>query len=115
MHLSRSLFRIFVLALFALLLTACATGPRVSTDSDPQADFARYRTFAFHQPLAIETRGYSTLLSAQLKDEARKQMESRGYVYDEAAPDLRVNLNAFVEEKANVVAIPDVDFGWYYS
>lgn len=115
MHLSRSLFRISVLALFALLLTACATGPRVSTDADSQADFARYRTFAFHQPLAIETRGYTTLLSAQLKDEARKQMESRGYVYDEATPDLRVNLNALVEEKANVVAIPDVDFGWYYS
>ncbi len=49
--------RFAVLALFALLLSACATGPRVSTDADPQADFARYRTFAFHEPLALETRG----------------------------------------------------------
>lgn len=112
-------FRTFVrptaLALFALLLSACATGPRVSTDADPQADFSGYRSFAFHEPLALETRGYTTLLSARLKDEARKQMESRGYVYDEASPDLRVNLNALVEEKANVVAIPSVDYGWYYS
>lgn len=110
-----TIFRSAALALAALLLAACATGPRVTSDADPQADFSRYRTFAFFEPLALESRGYTTLLSARLKDEARRQMESRGYVYDEAAPDLRVNLNAFVEEKTDVVAIPDIDYGWYYS
>lgn len=111
----RSILRSAVLALSALLLAACATGPRVSTDSDPRVDFSRYRTFAFHEPLALESRGYTTLLSARLKDEARRQMEARGYVYDAAAPDLRVNLNAFVEEKTDVVSVPDVGYGWYYS
>jgi hypothetical protein len=103
------------MAFGALLLAACATGPRVSTDTDPQADFSRYRSFAFYEPLALESRGYTTLLSARLKDEARRQMESRGYVYDAANPDLRVNINAFVEEKADVISVPDVGYGWYYS
>ena len=111
----RSLFRPGLVALAALLLAACATGPRVATDADPQADFAGYRSFAFFEPLALESRGYTTLLSARLRDEARRQMESRGYVYDAADPDLRVNLNAFVEEKADVVSVPDVGYGWYYS
>lgn len=110
-----SVVRFALVALFALLLVACATGPRVSTDADPQADFSRYRSFAFFEPLALESRGYSTLLSERLRDEARRQMESRGFVYDPTAPDLRVNLNALVEEKADVVAVPDVDWGWYYS
>lgn len=110
-----SLFRPAVLALSALLLAACATGPRVTTDADPGADFSRYRSFAFYEPLALETRGYTTLLSARLKDEARRQMESRGYAYDEAAPDLRVNINAFVEEKADVVSVPTTGYATYYS
>lgn len=111
----RTLLRSAVVALAALLLAACATGPRVTTDADPQAEFSRYRSFAFFEPLALESRGYTTLLSARLKDEARRQMEARGFVYDAADPDLRVNLNAFVEEKTDVISVPDVDFGWYYS
>ena len=111
----RPLLRTAVLAFAALLLAACATGPRVSTDADPQAEFTRYRSFAFYEPLALESRGYTTLLSARLKDEARRQMESRGYAYDAANPDLRVNINAFVEEKADVISVPDVGYGWYYS
>ncbi|GAB3740550.1 DUF4136 domain-containing protein [Silanimonas algicola] len=102
-------------ALAALLLAACATGPRVTTDADPGADFSRYRSFAFYEPLALETRGYTTLLSARLKDEARRQMEARGYVYDEASPDLRLNINAFVEEKADVVSVPTTGYATYYS
>lgn len=110
-----SFLRTAALALSALLLAACATGPRVTTEADPEADFARFRTFAFYEPLALETRGYTTLLSARLKDEARRQMEARGYVYDAADPDLRVNLNAFVEEKTDVVTVPTTGYATYYS
>src|SRR5690606_33287944 len=41
-----------VLGLAALvLLAACATGPRITTEADPEADFSRYRTFGFYSPL----------------------------------------------------------------
>ena len=108
-------FRLVALAFAAILLSACASGLRVQADSDPRADFSTYRSFAFYEPLALETRGYTTLLSARLKDEARRQMEARGYVYDESAPDLRVNLNAYVVERTDVVSVPRVDYGYYYS
>ncbi|MGL6291547.1 MAG: DUF4136 domain-containing protein [Silanimonas sp.] len=111
----RTLLRFTTAALAALLLAACATGPRVTTDADPQAEFSRYRTFAFFEPLALESRGYTTLLSSRLKDEARRQMEERGFVYDAASPDLQVNLNAFVEEKTQLVSTPFVDYGFYYN
>jgi len=98
-----------------LLLAACATGPRVTSDVDPSANFAQYRTFAFYTPLAIESQGYATLTSGRTKDAARAQMESRGYVYDETSPDLWVNLNAYMQEKTGVVSVPEVDYDYYYS
>ncbi|WP_454832272.1 DUF4136 domain-containing protein [Pseudoxanthomonas wuyuanensis] len=98
-----------------LILAACATGPRISSDSDPTADFSRYRSFAFYSPLAIESQGYTTLTSARIKAAARAQMESRGYVYDEKSPDLWVNLNAYMQEKTDVVNTPEVDYDYYYS
>lgn len=110
------LFQFVLPSLAALLLLAgCATGPRVTADSDPDANFGAYRTFAFFQPLALEDSGYTTLLSGSMKAEARRQMEARGYVFDGAAPDLRINMNAFIEERTDVISTPSVDFAWYYS
>jgi hypothetical protein len=97
------------------VLTGCATGPRISSDVDPSADFSRYRSFAFYSPLAIESQGYTTLVSGRMKAAARAQMESRGYAYDEKSPDLWVNLNAFMQEKTDVVSTPEVDYDYYYS
>jgi hypothetical protein len=97
------------------LLAGCATGPRISSDVDPTADFSRYRTFAFYSPLAIEGQGYTTLVSGRMKTAARAQMESRGYAYNEKSPDLWVNLNAFMQEKTDVVSTPEVDYDYYYS
>ena len=104
---------------FALLavvtLAGCATGPRISTDSDPSADFSRYRSFAFFEPLAVETEGYSTPSSSRMKAAVRRELEARGYVYDEAAPDLQVNINAYVDERTDVYSTPHVETALYYS
>ena len=104
-----------LLALAALLLAACASGPRVSSEADPSADFTRYRSFAFYSPLAIESQGYSTPTSTRIRQAARAQMEARGYVYDERQPDLWVNLNAYLQERTDVSTIPEVDYDYYYS
>ncbi|MFT3761452.1 MAG: DUF4136 domain-containing protein [Pseudoxanthomonas sp.] len=98
-----------------LLLAACASGPRVSSEVDPEADFARYRTFAFFSPLAIEPEGYASAASARIKAAARAQMEARGYVYSEDKPDLWVNLNAYLQQRTDVSSMPTVDYAYYYS
>lgn len=98
-----------------LLLAACASAPRISSEADPGADFANYKTFSFYSPLALEGHGYTTLTSARLKAAARAQLESRGYVYDETSPDLWLNINAYMQEKTDVVSMPDVDYNYYYS
>lgn len=105
----------WMMAAAVLLLASCATGPRVTSDVDPSAHFGQYRTFAFYSPLAIEGQGYATLTSGRTKEAARRQMESRGYVYDEKSPDLWVNLNAYMQEKTGIVNTPEVDYDYYYS
>lgn len=105
----------WMMAAAVLLLASCATGPRITSDVDPSANFGQYRSFAFYSPLAIEGQGYATLTSGRIKNAARAQMESRGYVYDEKSPDLWVNLNAYMQEKTDVVTIPEVDYDYYYS
>jgi hypothetical protein len=111
----RLLPRFLALASLFLLLAGCATGPRISTDSDPAADFSRYRTFAFHAPLAIERDGYSTPASSVMKEAARREMEARGYIYDADAPDLLVNINAYLNQRSDVVTMPEVRYNYYYS
>ena len=108
-------FRWLLAALLLGLLAACATGPRVSSDSDPSGDFSAFRTFAFYSPLAIEREGYASLVSGRMKAAARAEMEARGYRYSEDDPDLFLNINAFMQQRTDVSSIPEVDYAYYYS
>lgn len=112
---SSATVRWLVAAALLGLLAACATGPRISSDSDPRADFSAYRTFAFYSPLAIEREGYASLVSGRMKAAARAEMEARGYRYSEADPDLWLNINAYMQQRTDVSTIPDVDYAYYYS
>jgi hypothetical protein len=107
--------RLALMLLMMLVLAACATGPRISSDTDPQADFSRYRTFAFHSPLAVEREGYSTPASGVMRAAARREMEARGYTYSETSPDLLVNINAYINERSEVVSMPEMRYGYYYN
>ncbi len=98
-----------------LVLAGCVTGPRVRTDFDPEADFARYKSWAFYQPIAMEESGYSTYLTDRIKADLRNEMASRGYAYDEASPDLRVNFQGIVEDKTDVYSVPRTDYQVFYS
>ncbi|MNM94630.1 hypothetical protein D3C81_1070410 [compost metagenome] len=110
----QTLFRLVSLSL-VLVLAACASAPRVSSQADPTGEFARYRSFSFYTPLALEQNGYTTITSNRIRDAVRTQMQARGYVYDEANPDLWVNLNAYLQDKTRVTTMPEVDYDYYYS
>lgn len=99
----------------ALVLAACATGPRVRTDYDPSADFGRYQTWGFYKPIAMEESGYSTWISDRIKDNVRREMQARGYRYAESDPDLLVNFQGIVREKTDVWTMPRTDYQYFYS
>ena len=108
-------FALGMIGAFAVLLAGCASGPRISSEADPEANFGGYRSFGFYTPLALEKEGYATPTTDRIKAAARAQMESRGYVFSADQPDLWVNLNAYMQEKTDVTSIPTVDYNYYYS
>jgi hypothetical protein len=91
----------------AALLAACATtAPTIHRDTNPAANFASYRTFAFFSPLATDKAGYETVFTGRLKASTRRAMESKGYVYNETSPDLLLNFYANVQDKQEIRSTP---------
>lgn len=103
------------LLLGLVVLAGCATAPRVYTDFDPAADFSRYRSYAFHQPLAMEESGYSTYLTETIKAGIRREMDARGYVFDASSPDLRLNFQGVIRERTDIYTVPRSDVRFFYS
>ena len=101
-----TVLRGMLLMLSAVLLAACASGPKVSADYDHGADFSAYRTFGFFDPLGTDTAGYESLITQTLKSAARREMESRGYAYAETGADLLINFNAKLAQQTRVSQTP---------
>jgi hypothetical protein len=95
-------------------MSACASGPQVTSDYDQNADFASYRTFAFFEPLGTDRAGYVSIVTERLKGLSRLQMEQRGYQYDPASPDLLVNFLVQSRLKTEYVPPPPMPWGPNY-
>jgi len=105
-----------VLLVLAALLSACATGPRIRSETDPEADFSRYRTWAFYEPIAMEENaGYSTWITDRIKNDIRQEMGRRGYTFDAKKPDLKVNFQGILQQRTDVYNTPMVDYQYFYS
>lgn len=104
-----------VAALTTVWLAACASGPRVYTQFDPAADFSRYRTFGFVEPLGTDRAGYQTIVSQYLKEAAQREMRARGFTYAENDPDLVLNFNAQLNERVRAAGAGPVFGAGYYG
>jgi hypothetical protein len=94
------------LSLVGLLLVAVAalaSRPAVVVDRDPAVNLGAYRTFAF---AGDDHSDYSTLTSQHLKQATRAELERRGYVYDERAPQLSIHLLLNVQQRQELRSSP---------
>ncbi|MFN9716845.1 MAG: DUF4136 domain-containing protein [Sphingomonadales bacterium] len=103
--------KIFIALAMAVSLAGCATGPSVQVMSDPQANFASYRTFGFAQPLGTDRNGYQSQVSTALMASARREMEARGFVYSAQQPQLLVNFNAALADRVRVNTVSEPTMG----
>ncbi|MDZ7671092.1 MAG: DUF4136 domain-containing protein [Gammaproteobacteria bacterium] len=95
-------------------LAGCAAAPRVDVARAPQTDFSAYATFSFHEPLGTDReQGTTSILSQNLMQATRAELEARGYRYMDDGADLQINF--FVETKEVVESLrrrPDVAFSY---
>lgn len=109
----RLLAAIAALLLTALLLGACATGPKLRVQREPDVDFSQYETFGFVAEPGTDRAGYSTLTTQYFKQAVRREMEALGYRYSEDDPDLLANFFARIETRTEVHSHPTYAAGYY--
>jgi hypothetical protein len=103
------------IAAAAIGIAACATtySPDISVDYDHTANLASYRTFGFTNQLGTDRAGYTTLVTKYFKDAVSREMEKRGYEYDEKDPDLLVNFYTNVREVSDVQRTPYMGYSYF--
>ena len=98
--------RILVSVTLILLMAACASGPRITTNTNPGTDFASFSTYNFMQPLGTDrANGVQTPLSGMLTDAMSREMSNRGYRRSDN-PDLLINFFVNTEERMDVRQVP---------
>lgn len=104
------------IAAAGLALTGCATtaGRDITVDFDRTADFGSYRTYGYSEELGTDRAGYSTLITLYFKNAVDREMQRRGYVYDETDPDLLVNFYSNVREVTDVRRTPEMSLSYGY-
>ncbi len=110
----RTAFNGLLLVMLVMGLVACASGPDIRVDSDPNVSIPGYRTFGFFSPMATDKAGYSTILTARLKNATRRELEKRGYTYVDRDAELLLNFNLNVVDKSEIYSTPSVGMGYGY-
>ena len=103
------------LALAAMAMGGCASGPDIRADYDKAADFGKYRTYGFVTQAGTDAGDFRSLSTQMLQNAASRQMEQRGYQRAEN-PDLAINFTGKLEEKVDVESTPAPYYGpgWGY-
>jgi hypothetical protein len=99
----------------ALLVSGCATGPKVRSDAAANTNFSAYKSFGFMSEPATDKAGYTTLVTQHFKDAITAEMTALGYQYSETNADLLVNFNSNVETRTDVRSTPtaSIHYGYY--
>ena len=105
--------RYAMLAGAVILLTACASGPKIETDYDHTVDFSQYRTYGFFNPMGIENPNYSSIYGSIFRAAITREMESRGYTMSDN-PDLMINVSGRMQDKTKVTTTSDPYMGGGY-
>ena len=105
--------RLSLIALAAVMLAGCETGPQIRSVSEPGANLASYRTYSFVAQPGTNRGGNVTPLTTFFQTAITREMNARGFQHVESGGDLLVNFNARVTEKADIQSTPGP--GPYYG
>ncbi len=94
-------FPVFVAILLASLLSACSSGLTVRSEIDPTANFSRYTTYNFFEPMGIEGGYNSAIFGEHFRAAIGGEMARRKYqTADE--PDLLINVTIRSDDKVKM-------------
>ncbi len=83
------------------MLSACTTGLQVRSDIDPAADFSRYTSYGFFDPLGIEGGYNSPVFGEHFRASINNELAQRGYRLSDK-PDLLINVTIRGDDKVKM-------------
>jgi len=100
----------------ALLLGACQSAPRVTSQVAPAVNLAQFHTYAFMEKLSTDTAGYTSITTQLMKEAVVRELAARGFTPSES-PQLLVNFIALTKDKIEGDFDPRLDvsyghWGW---
>lgn len=105
--------RLFLLAVTALFVAACAPKVVVRSDIDPRADFNSYQSWGFFDPMGIEGGYNSPVYGETFRAAITGEMTARGYREGDE-PDLKVNVTFQVDQKVKMTTYTQPYMSGYY-
>jgi hypothetical protein len=105
--------RLSLIALAAMVLAGCETGPQIRSVSEPGANLSAYHTYSFAPNPGTNRGGNVTPLTTFFETAITREMTARGFQHVDSGGDLLVNFNARVSEKADIQSTPGP--GPYYG
>ena len=107
--------RIAAVAACLFLLSACSSGPRIVTNAAPDFDLAGFQTFSFLQPLSTDNGNVRTLLSNELIDATKRELEMAGLRHVDSGGDLLVNFVVSTRETIQTRSSPSTGMSMHHG
>ena len=87
--------------LVPVLLASCSSKLTIRTDEDTRADFTRYPTFNFFDPMGIEGGYNSPIYGEHFRDAISREMRQKGYRLADD-PDLYLNVTFRADDQVKM-------------
>ena len=102
-----------LISIALILIAACASGPRIITNSAPDFSVSNYQTFGFMQPLSSDRGNVRSLTSTHLIEAATRELEMSGLRLSENNPDVLVNF--VVSTRETIQSRPSSSVGMHHG
>ncbi|MGH8226936.1 MAG: DUF4136 domain-containing protein [Steroidobacteraceae bacterium] len=94
------------------LLSACATGPVVRTQSAPNLDLSSYSTYDYVKQPGTDRGRYRSFVTEYLEAAVDRQMQARGFTKSAHDPGLLIDFHTQVRDKVRGYWSPGYGWGW---
>lgn len=101
-----------------IIVSACSSSIRVSTDYDKEADFSSYKTFGFYKWEQDSDKLLTRFDRERIEQSTKAELEKRGYTFTEGVGDMTVSLFVVLEQKTSRQAYTNHyggGYGGYYD
>ena len=107
--------RVGIMLVAFIVLTGCASGPTIITNSAPDFNIADYRTFSFLDPLSSDRGNVRSLISTHLINATTRELENAGLRRVDNNGDILVNFVVSTRETIQSRSTPSTGMSMHHG